>query len=32
MIFHYDFEKEFKEVPSGEDDEFKISKFTKKNF
>lgn len=30
LFFDYDFEKEFKEVSSCEDDEFKISKYTKK--
>uniref|UniRef100_A0A6C0AR73 dihydrofolate reductase n=1 Tax=viral metagenome TaxID=1070528 RepID=A0A6C0AR73_9ZZZZ len=30
LFFDYDFKKEFKEVQFGEDDEFKISKYTKK--
>ena len=30
LFFDYDFEKEFKEVQSGENDEFKITKFIKK--
>jgi dihydrofolate reductase len=30
LFFDYDFEKEFKEVQAGEDDDFKISKYTKK--
>ena len=32
LFIEYDFEKEFKEVRTSEDDDFKISKYVKKNF